>query len=214
MKNKILSKVFGWMFLGLMITFCTGYIVSNSQTMLENVFTGPMYWIIIIAEIGLAFYLSARVYKMNGTTATCLYLFYTFLTGLTFASIFVVFEMSSIIFIFFIAALLFGTFSLIGRFTKLDLSKIGTYLFMGLIGIVVISIVNTFLLNNTLNMVAAIIGLVVFLGYTAYDIQRIVKNDYTGIDDRNTAIISAFTLYLDFINIFIDLLSLFGNSKD
>lgn len=214
MRKDILPGVFGWMFLGLMITFITGYTVSQNVNMLENIFASNAYWIIVIVELILAIFLSSKINKMSGTTATCLYLFYTFLTGLTFSSIFVVYEMASIIYLFLVTALLFGIFALIGKFTKIDLTKIGTYLFMGLIGIVIISLLNYFLQNEAINIMTAALGIIIFLGYTAYDIQRIVKNDYYGVEKRNLAIIGAFNLYLDFINIFIDLLSLFGDSKD
>jgi len=213
MKNEILTKVFGWMFLGLLITFGAGYVVSLDINMIENIFSGPTYIILVIAEILVGIFLSARIHKMSGPTATCLYLFYTFLTGLTFSSVFIAYEMSSIIIIFLIAALLFGVFALIGKFTKLDLSKISTFLFMGVLGIIILSIINIFVASETLNIVGAIIGLIVFLGYTAYDIQNIMKYN-GGIEERNMAIIGAFSLYLDFINVFMDLLRLFGDSKD
>ena len=150
---------------------------------------------------------------MSKTVISNCNLFYTFLTGLTFSFIFVAYEMSSIIFIFLVTAILFGIFAIIGKFTKMDLSRIGTYLFMGLLGILILYVVNIFIANETLDMVACIISIVIFLGYIAYDVQRILRSDYQ-IEDRNLAIIGAFSLYLDFINIFIDLLNLFGNSKD
>lgn len=213
MRKDILPKVFGWMFLGLLITFVAAYTVSLNTNMLENVYSGGTYWILIIAELILAAVLSIRIRKMKGITATCLYLFYTFLTGLTFSFIFVAYEMSSIIIIFLVTAILFGIFALIGKYTKMDLSKISTYLFMGLMGVLILSIINIFIANNTLDMISCIIGIIVFLGYIAFDVQRVLKSDYD-IDERNLAIIGAFSLYLDFINIFIDLLNLFGNSKD
>ncbi len=213
MRKDILPKVFGWMFLGLVVTFVAAYTVSLNTNMLENIYSGGTYWILLIVELVLAGVLSVRIRKMKGVTATCLYLFYTFLTGLTFSFIFVAYEMSSIIFIFLVTAILFGIFAIIGKFTKMDLSRIGTYLFMGLLGILILYVVNIFIANETLDMVACIISIVIFLGYIAYDVQRILRSDYQ-IEDRNLAIIGAFSLYLDFINIFIDLLNLFGNSKD
>ena len=201
------------MFLGLVVTFVAAYTVSLNTNMLENIYSGGTYWILLIVELVLAGVLSVRIRKMKGVTATCLYLFYTFLTGLTFSFIFVAYEMSSIIFIFLVTAILFGIFAIIGKFTKMDLSRIGTYLFMGLLGILILYVVNIFIANETLDMVACIISIVIFLGYIAYDVQRILRSDYQ-IEDRNLAIIGAFSLYLDFINIFIDLLNLFGNSKD
>ncbi len=213
MKKKILPQVFGWMFLGLLITFISAYIVSINTNMLIKIYSGGFYWVFVIAELILAGVLSIRIGKMKGITATCLYLFYTFLTGLTLSLIFVAYEMSSIIIVFLVTALLFGIFALIGKFTKIDLSKFGTYLFMGLIGILILYLINIFIANDTINIIGCILGIIIFLGYVAFDIQRILKSEGT-LENRNLAIIGAFSLYLDFINIFIDLLNLFGNSKD
>lgn len=213
MKKKILPQVFGWMFLGLLITFISAYIVSINTNMLIKIYSGGFYWVFVIAELILAGVLSIRIGKMKGITATCLYLFYTFLTGLTLSLIFVAYEMSSIIIVFLVTALLFGIFALIGKFTKIDLSKFGTYLFMGLIGILILYLINIFIANGTINIIGCILGIIIFLGYVAFDIQRILKSEGT-LENRNLAIIGAFSLYLDFINIFIDLLNLFGNSKD
>ena len=213
MKKKILPQVFGWMFLGLLITFISAYIVSINTNMLIKIYSGGFYWVFVIAELILAGVLSIRIGKMKGITATCLYLFYTFLTGLTLSLIFVAYEMSSIIIVFLVTALLFGIFALIGKFTKIDLSKFGTYLFMWLIGILILYLINIFIANGTINIIGCILGIIIFLGYVAFDIQRILKSEGT-LENRNLAIIGAFSLYLDFINIFIDLLNLFGNSKD
>ena len=213
MKNEFLTKVFGWMFLGLLITFGSGYIASLDINMIQNIFSGPTYIILMIAEIVIAIFLSSRIHKLSAATATCLYLFYTFLTGLTFSSIFVAYKMTSIVVIFLVAAMLFGIFTLIGKYTKIDLSKMSTFLTMGVIGIIILSIINLFVASGTLNLIGAVIGLIVFIGYTAYDIQNIT-NINNEVGNRNLAIIAAFSLYLDFINIFIDLLRLFGDSKD
>ena len=201
------------MFLGLLITFVSAYVVSINTNMLINIYSGGFYWIFVIVELILAGVLSIRIGKMKGITATCLYLFYTFLTGLTLSLIFVAYEMASIIVVFLVTALLFGIFALIGKFTKIDLSKFGIYLFMGLVGILILYLINIFIANDTIDMIGCILGIIIFLGYVAYDIQRILRSEGT-LENRNLAIIGAFSLYLDFINIFIDLLNLFGNSKD
>ena len=213
MNRKTLPQVFGWMFVGLMITFISAYIVSINTNMLENIYSGSFYWIFVVVELGLAIWLSARIHKMSGTTATILYLIYTFITGLTLSFIFVAYKMSSIIVIFLVTSILFGIFALIGKYTNIDLTKFGTYLLMGLVGLLILSIINIFLANGTINMIASIIGILIFLGYTAYDVQKIMNLDGM-LEDRNYAIIGAFSLYLDFINIFLDLLQLFGDSKD
>ena len=150
---------------------------------------------------------------MQPTTAKISYLLYTFFSGLTFASLFVVYKLESIILVFAVTAILFLVFALIGQFTKLDLSKIGTYLVMMLIGIILCTIVNLFLQNSTFDIVISAISIIVFLGFIAYDIQKLKRlNGF--ITEDNLAIIGAFELYLDFINIFIDLLRLFGKSDD
>lgn len=208
--NKVFGKVFMWMFIGLLITFLTGYVVSSNDNMLYNIFSGGTYFILIIIELVLVVYLSARIHKMQVTTARIVFILYSFVSGLTFGSIFIVFKMSSIMLIFLITAILFGIFSLIGRFTKLDLTKAGTILLMMLLGIVICTFVNVFLKNDTLDLFVSYISIIVFLGFTAYDMQKIKMLSYEFDDDDKIAIIGALELYLDFINIFIDLLRIFG----
>ena len=211
--NKIFSKVFMWMFIGLAITFGTGYYVSINPNMVFNIF-GNYYWILAIAEIVVVIWLSARIRKMKPMTAKILFCVYSFLTGLTFSSIFIVYEMTSIIYVFGITSLIFLIFALIGYFTKIDLTKIGVYLFMILIGIIICSIINIFVGNQTFDLILTIICLIVFIIYIAYDIQIIKRNLYMIPDEDNLAIYGAFQLYLDFINIFLRLLQLFGKSND
>lgn len=208
--NKVFGKVFMWMFIGLLITFLTGYVVSSNDNMLYNIFSGGTYFILIIIELVLVIYLSARIHKMQVTTARIVFILYSFVSGLTFGSIFIVFKMSSIMLIFLITAILFGIFALIGRFTKLDLTKVGTILLMMLFGIVICTFVNVFLKNDTLDLFVSYISIIVFLGFTAYDMQKIKMLSYEFDDEDKIAIIGALELYLDFINIFIDLLRIFG----
>ena len=208
--NKVFGKVFMWMFIGLLITFLTGYVVSSNDNMLYNIFSGGTYFILIIIELVLVVYLSARIHKMQVTTARIVFILYSFVSGLTFGSIFIVFKMSSIMLIFLITAILFGIFALIGRFTKLDLTKSGTILLMMLLGIVICTFVNVFLKNDTLDLFVSYISIIVFLGFTAYDMQKIKMLSYEFDDEDKIAIIGALELYLDFINIFIDLLRIFG----
>ena len=208
--NKVFGIVFIWMFIGLLITFLTGYVVSSNDNMLYNIFSGGTYFILIIIELVLVVYLSARIHKMQVTTARIVFILYSFVSGLTFGSIFIVFKMSSIMLIFLITAILFGIFALIGRFTKLDLTKAGTILLMMLLGIVICTFVNVFLKNDTLDLFVSYISIIVFLGFTAYDMQKIKMLSYEFDDEDKIAIIGALELYLDFINIFIDLLRIFG----
>lgn len=211
--NKVFSKVFFWMFIGLAITFGVGYYISLNENMLYNVFK-TYYWFLIIAELVVVIFLSARIRKIKPINAKILFCAYSFLTGLTFSSIFVVYQMTSIIYVFGITSLIFLIFALIGYFAKLDLTKIGTYLFMILLGVIICSIVNMFVGSSSFNLVITIICLIVFIAYIAYDIQIIKRNLYLIPEEDNLAIYGALQLYLDFINIFLRLLQLFGRNND
>lgn len=213
MKNNLYSKMFMWMFVGLLITFLVGYYVSTNENMIYNIFATKFYWVIYISEIVTVIVLSARILKMSKNGAIFGFLLYSFLSGLTFSSIFLTFKMSSIIFIFLITALVFLIFALIGYFTKINLTKLGTILFMGLIGILIASLINIFVQSQTFDLILVIIGIIVFIGYIAYDINK-VKRLEGQIDEDKLSIIGALELYLDFINLFIRLLQLFGKSKD
>lgn len=213
MKNNLYSKMFMWMFVGLLMTFLVGYYVSTNEIMIYNIFATKFYWVIYIAEIVTVIVLSARILKMSKNGAIFGFLLYSFLSGLTFSSIFLTFKMSSIIFIFLITALVFLIFALIGYFTKINLTKLGTILFMGLIGILIASIINIFVQSQTFDLILVIVGIIVFIGYIAYDINK-VKRLEGQIDEDKLSIIGALELYLDFINLFIRLLQLFGKSKD
>lgn len=217
MESKSLyAKVFMWMFIGLLVTFLTGYIVSINENMLINIF-GKNIWIFLtIAELILVMVLSARIRKMKAITAKIMFIVYSFVSGLTFSSIFVVYQLESIMYVLGITAGLFGIFSLIGYFTKIDLSKMGIFLLMGLIGIIVCGIINMFIQSETFDLAICIISIVIFIFtlYIIFDINRI-KSLYNCFDDEdNLAICCALQLYLDFVNIFLDLLRLFGKNRD
>ena len=214
MSNKIFPKVFMWMFIGLLISFGTGYFVYNNPNMLYNIFSTSMYYIIIIVELLIVIFLSARIQKMNPLTAMISFVLYSVVTGLTLSIVFVMFEMSSIIYIFLITAFVFLIFALLGYFTKIDLSKYSTIFLMGLFGIIISNIVNIFLNNATFDIILSWIGVVLFVGLVAYDIQKIKRYGEIIDDDNKIAIIGALDLYLDFINIFLRLLNLFGKNKN
>ncbi len=213
MENKIFSKVYGWMFIGLLISFITGYYVSTQPNIIYNLFNKGMFFILILVEIGLCIWLSAGIRKMQTTTAKILFCLYSFVTGLTFSTIFVAYRIDSIIMVFGITALTFAIMALVGTMTKIDLTKIGTILLMGLLGIIIASIINIFIGSQTLDLGIIIIGIVIFTLYIAYDVQK-VKYIAQTLEEDKAAIICAFELYLDFINLFIKLLRLFGKSKD
>ena len=214
MENKLISKSFLWMCFGLLVTFLTGYFVSNNEVMLENIYGGNMYFLFVIIEFILVIALSARVMKMQPTTAKICFLLYSFVSGLTFASIFIFFEISSIMFIFLISAIIFAIMALIGYFTNIDLTRIGTYLLFALLAVVIVSLINIFIGSSTLSLVISIVCVLLFLGITAYDVQKIKALQSSGLPEDNLAIYGALELYLDFINLFIHLLSIFGRSDN
>ena len=208
--NDFIAKVFRWFGLGLLITFIVAYFVSTNNLILSYIFASPLYIILFILEMVCALFLTIRIYKMSSSTAIVLYIGYCILTGLTFSSIFIVYQLSSIIWIFLITSLVFFAFSVIGKNMNVDLRKLGVYLFVFLIAVIILEVINIFVMSNTLNMVACVIGLGVFVGYVAYDIKKLSYYEETD----NMAVIGAFQLYLDFINLFIRLLSLFGKRRD
>lgn len=215
MKRELLPQVFMWLFVGLLVTFVGAYVISLNENILSNIFKTGWYWAFIAAEVIIALVLGARITKMNKNVAICLYLFHTFLTGLTISSIFVAYELSSIAIIFLITSVLFAIFALIGKYTKIDLSKLWIYIIIGIIAIIVLEIINLFILNEKLDIIICIIGIIVFLADIAFDMQRIAKSaDLDQISESNYPIIFAFSLYIDFINVFIDLLRLFGKRSD
>jgi len=213
MKNKIYSKVFMWLFVGLLVTFVTGVYTKTNQSALEFIFMNNGYIFLIIIELAVAIFLSARIHKMSPITAKTCYLIYSFISGLSFSAVFIVYKVESIMLVFLVASILFLLFALLGYFTKLDLTKIGSFLLMMLLGVVICSVINIFMHNETFDLVVTCISILVFLGYIAYDIQSIKRLEGS-IEEDNLAIYGAFQLYLDFINIIYDLLRLFGQNDD
>ena len=215
MNNKFLSKVFGWMFIGLLVTFGTGFLVSSNENILINVLSGPGLAVILIMEIALVIFLTARIAKMSSSVAKASFILYSFVNGLFFSTYFVEFEISSLIFVFLITAIVFAIFALIGATTKLDLTKMGTYLLMGLIGIIICGVINIFVGSSSFDFILSVIGVILFLGYTAYDVKLIMHSDkFAMIPEENLAIYGALELYLDFINLFIRLIEFFGKRSD
>lgn len=211
--NKLYSKVYGWLFAGLLLTFATGAFLSSYENAMINLMNGVGYIVILLVEFGLAIFLSARIHKMSGATATFCYLLYSFVTGITFSTIFMAFEMKSLILIFLITAIVFGIFALFGTFTNLSLDKLGNTLLMMLLGIIIASLINIFVGSNTMDLIICIIGMIVFIGYISYDMKKLPVL-FDSLGEENGAIYGAFQLYLDFINIFIYLLRLFGGNDN
>ena len=210
-----MAKTFGWMFIGLLVTFLTGYVIFMNPNMLLNVMSTTGLILIIIIEFALVLFFTAKITKMKPITAKINFLLYSFVNGLTFSSIFILYEMTSVMFVFLITAVLFAIMAAIGAFTKIDLTKLGTYLLMALFGIILCMIVNIFLNSSSFDLIISILTVLVFIGLTAYDVQRIKRViERNPFAEDNVAIFGAFELYLDYINIFLHLLNLFGNNND
>ena len=214
-----LAKVFNWMAVGLGLTGIVAYFTAHTGLAMAIV-GSPIFFILIIGELGLVFYLSARVEKMQASTASSLFIGYSVLNGLTLSVIFLAYTSASIAGTFFITAGMFGAMAIYGLVTKRDLSGWGSFLFMGLIGIIIASIVNIFLNSSATHWMISMIGVFIFTGLTAYDVQRIKKIGEEGIMTqgheaiRKGSIMGALALYLDFINLFLMLLRFFGGSRD
>ncbi len=182
----------------------------------QVIYLSPLKWVIMLAPIGMVFLFAARIHRMASSTAQVVFWVYAALMGLSLSSIFLIYTGESITRVFFIAAGMFAGMSLYGYTTKRDLTGMGSFLFMGLIGILIASVVNIFLASSALHFAISVIGVLVFAGLTAYDTQNI-KNEYWEGDDQEVqakkSIYGALRLYLDFINLFIMLLSLFGNRE-
>ncbi len=215
----ILKNVYLWMTLALGISGVTAIAVANSPQLLELMYSnGLALFIVFIAQLGLVWLISARISSMSINTATALFIAYSILTGVTLASIFIVFTQESIASVFFISAGTFAAISLYGYTTKRDLSNWRTYLLMGLIGLIIASVVNWFMHSEMLYWIISYVGVLVFVGLTAYDTQKIkqmalVSYNQEGEISQKIALLGALTLYLDFINLFIYLLRIFGRRK-
>lgn len=209
-----MRKTFGWMAMCLLITALTAMGFVNSGLFYHIASSGAM-WLLIIAELILVFVLSARINKMSVATATIMLIAYSALNGVTLSFIFVIYSLGSIAKTFFITTGMFGVMALVGATTKRDLSKLGSILFMALIGLIIASLVNIFLRSSGLDWIISLIGVVLFTALTAYDVQRVkrlaAESDlYDDTQVGRLAVISALSLYLDFINLFLYLLRFFG----
>jgi FtsH-binding integral membrane protein len=215
-----LAKVFNWMAVGLGLTGLAAFLTVNSQAALQLVFGNKLvFYGLIFGELGLVFYLSARIERMSAQAATGLFVAYSILNGVTLSAILLLYTMTSVAATFFIAAGMFGAMAVYGFVTKKDLSSWGSFLFMGLIGIIIAMVVNIFLASSMMSWVISGIGVIIFTGLTAYDVQQITRMGEQGIMDggeaviRKGAIMGALKLYLDFINLFLMLLRFLGDRR-
>lgn len=215
--TAFLSKVYGWMFLGLLITAGTALAVASSPVLIETLILNRiLFWILLLAPLGLVFYLSARVDKIAPATAAGLFMLYSALVGITTSVIFLVYTATSIVSTFVITAGMFGAMAVFGSLTKRSLAGVGQFMFMGLIGLIIASVVNIFLWNSALDFVICIVGVIVFTGLTAWDAQRLKEMAVALPDGRvgSYAVVGALSLYLDFINLFFFILRLIGGRRD
>ena len=214
----LMRKVYVWMTLALVITGVTAYGVATSPGLMMAIATNKLlFWGLIIAEFGLVVAISAAINKLSLTTATLLFVLYSVINGATLSFIFAIYTMSSIASVFFITAGTFAVMAVIGYTTKKDLTSMGKILFMALIGIIIATIVNIFLKSTGLQMIVSYLGVLIFVGLTAYDSQKIkqmlLMAPDAGEGAQKIALLGALSLYLDFVNLFIYLLRIFGRRE-
>ena len=217
--RQLMTKVYGWMCAALAITAVTAMLCSSSQSLMEMIFgTNIFFWGLLIVEFGLVVAISGMIDRLSLSTATLLFILYSVVNGLTLSVIFVAYTQSSIASTFFITAGMFGATALYGAVTKKDLSGWGSFLFMALIGLIIAGVVNIFWQNSVFDFIVSAIGVLIFVGLTAYDSQAI-KNMLAEADDsgselfQKVALLGSLKLYLDFVNMFLYLLRFFGNRR-
>ena len=215
----LMRKVFVWMTLALAITGLTAYGVATSPAILSLIFSSKVtFFGLIIAEFALVFAISGAINRLSLSTATMLFILYSVINGATLSSIFFAFSVATISKVFFITAGTFGAMALVGYTTKTDLTSMGKLMFMALLGIIIASVVNMFVASSGLDLILSYVGVLVFVGLTAYDTQKIKQMCQAAPDasesTQKLALIGALSLYLDFINLFLYLLRIFGNNRD
>ncbi len=209
-------KVYNYMCIGLALTGAVAFATSTSPAMMQAIYGTPLQWVVMLAPIGMVFFLAAKVHSMKASTAQTVFWVYAGLMGLSLSYIFIAYTGASVTRVFFITAGAFAGLSLYGYTTKKDLSGMGSFLIMGVIGLIIASVVNIFLESTAMQFAISVLGVLIFAGLTAYDTQRIKSIYYEGDSTEaaeKKAIMGALTLYLDFINMFIFMLQLFGNRE-
>lgn len=216
----LMRKVYLWMALALAVTGMTSFYIASNPGLLQTIFTSRgIFLMLIIAELALVFILSARIMKMSFATAGIMFAAYSVLNGVTMSFIFIAFTMSSIAGAFFVTAGMFAVMSFIGFTLKKDLSSFGSFFFMALIGLVIATVVNAFWANSVLYWVITYIGVLLFVGLTAYDTQKIkhmlmMYGDEVNDNTQKLALLGSLSLYLDFINLFLYILRFFGRNDN
>lgn len=216
-KQKFLARTYGWMALALLISAGSAFAVASSPALFNLIFSnGIGFWVLVIGELALVWWLSASIRKISVGAATLAFVAYSVLNGALLSSIFFVYRITTIGYCFVASAGMFGGMALFGMRTKQNLSSAGRYLIMALWGIILVSLINIFLRSSSLDWMISLVTVAVFVGLTAYDSQRILAAaGYSDGSDtfKKASIIGALSLYLDFINIFLSLLRLFGRSR-
>ena len=215
----LMRKVYVWMTLALVITGLTAYGIANSPGLFYAIVSNHfLFWGLVIGEFALVLGINSAIHRLSITTATLLFILYSVVNGATLSVIFMVYALTSIANVFFITAGTFAVMAFIGYTTKKDLTSLGRMLFMGLIGIIIATVVNIFLGSSMLNMIVSYVGILVFIGLPAYDSQKIKRLLYTAdsTDEsaQKIALLGSLTLYLDFINLFLMLLRIFGGNRN
>jgi FtsH-binding integral membrane protein len=216
--RKFLLNTYNWMAMGLAVTGLIAYAVAGSETILKIIFQNIfLFYFIVILQLITVIALSAAIKKIPAILAIAGFFFYSVLTGLTFSILFLVYTSSSIFYTFFICAAMFASVSVFGYITKTDLSRFGSFLFMALIGLIIASVVNIFLHSTMIYWITTYAGVIIFVGLTAYDTQKIKEMsrtaDYETEEGKKYSVIAALNLYLDFINLFLFLLRILGQRK-
>jgi len=213
-ENSLMRQVYAWMGLGLTLTALAAFFTISTPELFKALGTNKtLFWSLIISQFGLVIALSAAINKLSNTAATLLFLGYSILNGITLSVIFLLYTADSIGSTFMISAGMFFAMSAYGYMTKRDLTSWGSFLYMGLTGVFIAFIVNFFLKSGPVAWITSAIGVIVFIGLTAYDTQKIKTLAAQGVQGRKPAIIGALALYLDFINLFLMLLRLLGNRR-
>ena len=218
--RTLMGKVYLWMTLALAVTGLTSLYVASSPGLVQSIFASRgTFWLLVIAELALVFILSARIMKMSFSTAGIMFALYSVLNGVTMSFIFIAYTSTSIATAFFVTAGMFAAMSFIGFVTKKDLSSFGSFFTMALIGLIIASVVNIFLNSSVMYWIITYVGVLLFVGFTAYDTQKIKQmlieyGDEVNDSTQKLALIGSLSLYLDFINLFLYILRLFGNNKE
>jgi FtsH-binding integral membrane protein len=213
-ERAFFRSVYGWMFGGLLLTTLAAFWVASSAAMQQLIFGTPLRIVLIFGELGLVLFLSFRIMKMSAAAAAGSFLVFSVLNGLTLSAVLLVYSPTAVVTAFASAAAMFGAMAIYGTVTKRDLTSWGSFFMMGLFGIIILSVINMFVASNGLNFTIGLVGVFVFLGLTAYDNQKLKSYAHAGggMAD-NLAVYGALALYLDFINLFLMLLRLFGGRR-